>query len=326
MPVPLPPSARQQALIRRQASIVPCWWRISIYGGVSTCCVVGRVRRCPWRRCDTSGGRTGGANISLGHYVADVPGWLSGLLAGAVVTYSVEALLDRRRAKVRERSVLRGLRRSLSNVITSPPPLQDAAHLAEEGRPLVPVYGTPVLIPYLDEGIGITAGLQRGRELYLALTHIKRLATQINEIITSLPVIQTSVFVQAQPMATQMQMHADAARAPGALYKQHLIPQAKQALQLVIQYTNPGLLFVNKWFARWPRIPRYALYLSLRRIGDSRTTARARVQYATENAATKTESGNIKGPGQYHPGLFGELVPDPPDPGTREPSKGVDGT
>lgn len=106
---------------------------------------------------------------------------LLGVLLGAAITLAGESWRDRAARRRSGQAVMWGLWRSLSNLATQAPPFESSmAEMRQERNPFIPTWDVPVIAPYLDEGVALTAPDRHALELYQRLVRVKRGVDAIN--------------------------------------------------------------------------------------------------------------------------------------------------
>lgn len=245
-----------------------------------------------------------------------------GVFVGAFVTLggeTVRGVLKDRRTRM---TILRGLRRSLSNLLTLEAPYQKALSEARSGKPVIPNWDRPIIAPYLDEALALTAAEKRSRNLYHALVEVKRGLDSINQYLQQTPMIQTSSWITAQPIDTQMSMFVATFEIAERFYHHQVREPSALALKFLLPETDRFVVWGQRRFEHWPNIVRWFVYWQLRFDGSSKEEAWKSIEQSEKavSAAKNEQSPTAPYARSYHPDVSGHLVPDEWDESATPPT------
>lgn len=199
---------------------------------------------------------------------------LFGVLLGAAITLAGESWRDRAARRRATQAVMWGLRRSLSNLATHASPFETSMAEMRQGRsPFIPTWDVPLIAPYLDEGIALTAPDRHALELYHKLVRVKRGVEAMNRYLEQVPLIQTSAWVAAQPIETQIPLFGATLELGQTIYDTEVRRHAIQAAAQIINITDRPIAHALQWYSWWPWLANKKIYRHLRRMGFDRSSA-----------------------------------------------------
>lgn len=184
---------------------------------------------------------------------------LVGVLVGAVITLAGEGYRDWRKERKQTRTILRGLRRSISNLVTAPkPPFRGM----EEALKFAITFDLPLVVTYLEEGIALTATSPRYSKLYHQLVDLKRVVDSINLQITTTPLIEALIFSSPLPKAEKERILREAQSLPNSIYDNVLRRHAADTSAQVMGMVDRLPILVGRRFPQWRLGQRVAMWVS----------------------------------------------------------------
>ncbi len=174
------------------------------------------------------------------------------------------------------------------------------AEMRQGRSPFIPTRDVPVIAPYLDEGVALTAPDRHALELYQRLVRVKRGVDAMNRYLEQVPLVQTSAWVAAQPIETQFPLFRVTLELGRTIYDTKVRGPAKEAVAWIINITDRPIAQALRWYSWVPWLAKKKIYRHLRRVGFDRPSAR-KVADQAMNASKNPDPQPEESVNDFHP-------------------------